>query len=258
MAPANVLIQSTTIDLLQAIVSRGEIDLPSLQNVQSAVIGKLYFSIHSQRLELQNKLLHLLHSVITAMTGSQHLTIPRPNKGATTDSLADPSALDRPDDSHALSIHPLLLQTLIDGINVPSNTAVLQHWLDFILMVVPQFHHALQSLVSPLGDCICKNLRIRLDEFHRALREGYDHHDFRSTTTDLEFITLLNALERLVLLSLSTTDTGHADEDDVPAEKPPGAETGGLLGIVTSVFSSESVPTNLEEQLTVSYLLNLC
>jgi len=119
MAPANVLIQSTTIDLLQAIVSRGEIDLPSLQNVQSAVIGKLYFSINRQRLALQNKLLHLLHSVITAMTGSQNLTTPRPNKGATTDSLADPSALDRPDDSHALSIHPLLLQTLIDGINVP-------------------------------------------------------------------------------------------------------------------------------------------
>ncbi|KAI9513117.1 Dopey, N-terminal-domain-containing protein [Russula earlei] len=251
MAPANVLIQSTAIDLLQAIVARGEIDLPSLQNVQAAVIGKLYFSIHTQRLELQNKLLHLLHSIISAITASQTPSAPRPNKGVMLDTLVEPSALDKPEDLHAFAIHPLLLQTLMDGINVPSNSAILQHWLDFVLMVVPQFHHALRSLVSPLGDCVCKNLRIRLDDLYRALSEGHDHHDFRSTTTDLEFIALLNALERLVLLSLSTTDPGHADEDDVPAEKPPGTEPGGLFGIVTSVFSSESIPVNLDEQLTV-------
>lgn len=253
MAPANVLIQSTAIDLLQAIVARGEIDLPSLQNVQTAVIGKLYLSVHTHRLELQNKLLHLLHSVISAMTTSQDPSAFLSSRGATgvaTDASVEPS-VDMPDDPHELSIHPLLLQTLMDGINSPSNSAVLQHWLDFVLMAVPQFHHALQSLVFPMGDCICKNLRIRLDDLQRALKESHDHHDFRSNTTDSEFIMLLNALERLVLLSLSTTETGHTDEDDIPPEKLPGTETGGLLGIVTSVFSSESVPANLEEQLTV-------
>ena len=249
MAPANVLIQSTAIDLLQAIVARGEIDSSSLQNVQASVVGKLFFSVHTQRLELQNKLLHLLHSVISAITASQDLSVLHPNKVVATDTSIE--SHDRPEELHAFPIHPLLLQTLMDGINFPSNSAVLQHWLDFVLMAVPQFHYALQSLVSPLGDCVCKNLRIRLDDLRRALREGHDHHDFRSNTTDAEFIMLLNALERLVLLSLSTTDTGHADEDDIPAEKPPGTEPGGLFGIMTSVFSSESVPTNLEEQLTV-------
>ncbi len=193
MAPANVLIQSTTIDLLQAIVARGEIDLPSLQNVQAAVIGKLYLSVHTHRLELQNKLLHLLHSVISAMTTTQDPSVSRQSKGITgvaSDTSVEPSALDTSEDLHELSIH-------------------------------------------------------------RALKEGHDHHDFRSNTTDSEFIMLLNAIERLVLLSLSTTETGHADEDDISAEKPPGTETGGLFGIVTSVFSSESVPANLEEQLTV-------
>jgi hypothetical protein len=251
MAPTNVLIQSTAIDLLQAIVSRGEIDPPSLQNVQTTVIGKLYLSVHTQRLELQNKLLHLLHSAISAMTPGQEPSAPRPNKGAMTDISVESSALDKPEDLYALPIHPLLLQTLMDGINFPSNSGVLQHWLDFVLMVVPQFHHVLQSLVSPLGDCVCKNLRIRLDDFRKAFRENHDHHDFRSSTTDAEFIMLLNALERLVLFSLSTTEASNADEDDVPAEKPPGAEHAGILGIVTSVFSSESVPTNLDEQLTV-------
>jgi len=258
MAPANVLIQSTAIDLLQAIVARGEIDPPSLQNIQAAVIGKLYLSVHTQRLELQNKLLHLLHSVISAMTAGQGPSVPRPSKGVATDASVEPSALDKPEDLHALSVHPLLLHTLMDGINFPSNSGVLQHWLDFVLMVVPQFHHTLQILITPLGDCICKNLRIRLDDLRRALREGHEHHDFRSNTTDAEFIMLLNALERLVLFTLSTADTGNADEEDVPAEKPPGAEPAGILGIVTSVFSSESVPNNLEEQLTVRCHYNLC
>jgi hypothetical protein len=251
MMPTNVLIQSTAIDLLQAIVARGEIDPPSLQNVQSAVIGKMYFSVHTRRLELQNKLLHLLHSVISAMTTSQDPRALRSAKVVVTDTSMEPSAHDRPEDSYAVSVNPLLLQTLVDGISLPSNNAVLQHWLDFVLIAVLQFHHTLQALVPPLSDCICKNLRTRLDDIRKALKEDHDHHDFRSSTTDAEFSMLLNALERLVLLSLPTADSAHVEEDDVPVEKPPGAEPGGFLGIVTRVFSSESVPSNLEEQLTV-------
>ena len=252
MAPSNVLIQSTTIDLLQAIVARGEIDPPSLQNVQAAVVKKLYFSAHTQRLELQNKLLHLLHSVISAVTASHDPGAIRQFKHGATDSSSEPPENDKLEDLHVPSPNPLLVQTLVDGISLPSNNAVLQHWLDFVLMAVPQFHQMLQVLVSPLNDCICKNLLIRLDDIRRALGDGgHDHHDFKSNTTDAELIMLLNSLERLVLLSLSTTDAGHAEEDDVPAEKPPGTESGGILGIVTSVFSSESAPTKLEEQLTV-------
>jgi hypothetical protein len=251
MVPSNILIQSTAIDLLQALVARGEVDPPSLQNVQSAVIGKMYFSVHTQRLELQNKLLHLLHSVISAMTTGQDPRTLRSTKVVATDTSVESPAHDWPEDSHPVSVNPLLLQTLVDGISLPSNSAVLQHWLDFVLISVLQFHRTLQALVSPLGDCICKNLRNRLDDIRKAFKEDRDDHDFRSNTTDAEFIMLLNALERLVLLSLPTADSGHAEEDDVPAEKPPGAEPGGLFGIVTRVFSSESVPSNVEEQLTV-------
>ncbi|KAH8991959.1 Dopey, N-terminal-domain-containing protein [Lactarius akahatsu] len=252
MEPTNVLIQSTTIDLLQAIVARGEVDPTSLQNIQTAAVRKLYFSVHTQRLELQNKLLHLLHSVISAVTTSHDpRTIRQFKHGATDSSSSELPEKDKVEDSHVPSLNPLLVQTLVDGISLPSNNAVLQHWLDFVLMAVPQFHHMFQALVSPLNDSICKNLLIRMDDIRRALGDGHDHHDFKSNTTDAELIMLLNSLERLVLLSLSTADAGHAEEDDVLAEKPPGTESGGILGIVTSVFSSESAPSNLEEQLTV-------
>ncbi|KAH9982294.1 Dopey, N-terminal-domain-containing protein [Lactifluus volemus] len=251
MMPSNILIQSTAIDLLQALVARGEADPPSLQNVQSAVIGKMYFSVHTQRLELQNKLLHLLHSVISAMTTSQDPRTLRSTKVVATDTSVESSPHDWPEDSHPVSVNPLLLQTLVDGISLPSNSPVLQHWLDFVLISVLQFHRTLQGMISPLGDCICKNLRNRLDDIRKALKEDRDDHDFPSNTTDAEFIMLLNTLERLVLLSLPTADSSHAEEDDVPAEKPPGVEPAGLFGIVTRVFSSESAPSNVEEQLTI-------
>jgi hypothetical protein len=192
------------------------------------------------------------------MTVNQDPRALRSTKVAITDTSVESLAHDKPEDSYTLSVNPLLLQTLVDGISLPSNSAVLQHWLDFVLIAVLQFHSTLQTLVSPLGDCICKNLRARLDDIRKALREDHDHHDFRSNTTDAEFIMLLNALERLVLLSLPTADTGHAEDDDVPAEKPPGAEPGGFLGIVTRVFSSEAVPSNLEEHLTVRYHQSSC
>ncbi|KAI0271467.1 Dopey, N-terminal-domain-containing protein [Gloeopeniophorella convolvens] len=250
MEPTNTLIQSTAIDLLQAIVARGEIDPPSLQNLQAAVIGKLYFSIHTHRLELQNKLLHLLHSVISAMTASQDPRASRVTKASAADLQAEIPAQDKLDDRHSLFLNPLLVQTLVDGISLPSNRAVLQHWLDFVLMAVPQFHHTLQALVTPLGDCVCKSVRVRLDDIRRAKRDSHDNHDFKSSTTDADLIMLLNALERLVLLSLSTADASHPEEDDVPAEKPLGTESGGLLGIMTNVFSSDTTPSNTEEQLT--------
>ncbi|KAI0067974.1 hypothetical protein BV25DRAFT_1896308 [Artomyces pyxidatus] len=249
MEPVNTVIQSTAIDLLQAIVARGEVDLLALDGIQATVIGKLYFSVHTKRLELQNKLLHLLHSVISAITANQEIPPPRPSKSL--DSLSDrPASRDPAQESQSFHVNPLLVQTLIDGIAVPSNRAVLQHWLDFILMTVPQFQNTLHAVVSPLSDCIGRYLRISLADVRRVLDDSQSGEDAKSTTTDADFIMLLNALERMVLLSLSASDTGHAEEEDIPPEKPAGPETGGFLGIVTNVFSSEAIPTGQDEQLT--------
>jgi len=53
------IIQSTAIDLLQVIVARGELDHLSVDAIEAAVIAKLYFCIQVERLDLQNKLLHI-------------------------------------------------------------------------------------------------------------------------------------------------------------------------------------------------------
>lgn len=137
MQPFNATTQSLSADLLQAVVARGEIDRLALETIEAAVIGKLYFSVHTERLDLQNKLLHLLHSVISALTTirpQQSYTHPARMEGHSevllTPEVAPDSAI------QPYSLNPLLVQTLIDGIGTSTNRPVLQHWLDFVLMTV--------------------------------------------------------------------------------------------------------------------------
>ncbi|TFY81819.1 hypothetical protein EWM64_g2190 [Hericium alpestre] len=253
MAPVNIVIQSATVDLLQAIVARGEVDLLALEGIEAAIIGKLYFSVHTKRLDLQNKLLHLLHSVVSAVTAMHEMRLQRTPKAMPLDGPLDghvfrANSLDSGGPSY--SVNPLLIQTLIDGISVPSNHAVLQHWLDFVLMTIPQFQQTLQAVLTPLSDCVGRQLRSNLADISRVSSQRDHDEDVRSLTTDSDFIMLLHALERLVLLSLSASDVGNADDDGIAAEKPSPSESSGLLGMMTNVFSSESTPSGPDEQLT--------
>ena len=250
----NSIIQSNAIDLLQVIVARGEIDNVSVDIIEAAVIGKLYFCVHDKRLDLQNKLLHILHSLISASTsnldststGNRHL---RSSEGASDDHSTHEGL--QADGKRALPVNPLLVQTLVDGIAVISNRPVLQHWLDFVLMAVPQFQPTLHALVNPLNDCICRQLRLALADILRASKEPSEVDDIASAVTDAEFIMLLNALERLLQLSLANVDLSQ-QEDDNPLTDKPVPENSGLLGYVSNVFGSDNVPNPGEDLFTVS------
>ncbi|KAJ7610904.1 Dopey, N-terminal-domain-containing protein [Roridomyces roridus] len=247
MQPNNVAIHSTSIDILQAIVARGEVDPVTVEVIEAAVVGKLYFSIHRTRLDLQNKLLHLLHSLISASTAGNEQLRPRQ-----VDASPDPATSpDLSQESSARSVNPLLIQTLVDGISTPTNHPVLQHWLDFVLMAVPQFQPALQAVVTPLNECMCKQLLASLgDVLNVTFKDGLFTDDLISSATDAELIMLLGGLERLVLLSLAyPAELGHSEDEQPVQDKA--AEGSGLLGYVSTVFTSDSAhPTVVDEQLT--------
>ncbi|KAJ8084790.1 hypothetical protein PM082_003567 [Marasmius tenuissimus] len=232
----NVATHSTTIDLLQAIVSRGEINPMAVESIEPAAIGKLYFFVHSGRLNLQNKLLHLLHSVISASIAFDD----RQNKRV-ADISVDSGSTDTHDAAvRSYSVNPLLVQTLVDGVVLPSNRPILQHWLDFVLMAVPQLQPSLQTVVPPLNDCLCSQLLISLKDVLAMTKNGQDYApDDSCTATDAEFFMLLNALERLVLLGLTyTLEESSVEDENLTLEKP--VENTSLLGYVSNVFSSES------------------
>ncbi|KAI0783393.1 Dopey, N-terminal-domain-containing protein [Abortiporus biennis] len=237
MGPFNVSLQSTAVDLLQALVVRGEVDVIGLQSTEAVIISKLYLSVHTRRLDLQNKLLHLLHSIISGFHAHVEAPASKINKES-AERLTDGAKQDG-SSSSSYNINPLLTQTLVDGISVSTNRSVLQHWLDFILMTVPQFPVMLRGIVVPLCDSLCQQLRFGLADILQVSDKQAVAGDAYAYTTDADFVMLLGALERLVSID-------SQDDDDVAA--PEKQEGGGLLGYVSTVFSSEPSSSTAEEQ----------
>ncbi|KDN49150.1 hypothetical protein RSAG8_02503, partial [Rhizoctonia solani AG-8 WAC10335] len=258
MQTLNGCLHTVALDTVQSIVSRGEVDLPTLETIEATIVSKLYMSVHTDRVDLQNKLLHVLHSTIFAVTSTPVLTpgtapgSPRlapgkfaPLPGSSIDELA---ASDGQPAKLPGSINPLLIQTITDGITRTSHTPILQHWIDFVLMTIPHFQQPQAQVVLPLIDCVCKQLRVALDSIQELIQArrtaGVDQ---MSHVTDAEVIVLLNALERLVLLATTrNTEPGPTEEDDTASEK----ESSGLFGIVTTVFNSDSHSNTAAEKIT--------
>jgi len=258
MKTLNSTIQSNATELLQAIVSRGEIERASLESIETAAIGKLYFSIHMNHLDLQNKWLHLLHSVISAsilqLESARRTEIKGEDAPLESGTVPDNKTNDI---AFRYPVNPLMVQTLVDGIATRQNRPVLQHWLDFILMAVPQFQPALQTVVTPLNDCLCRQTLTALGDVLKMTAQTREYmDDMRTTVTDAELIMLLNALERLILLSLAYTSDVDSSEDDPNVPEKVNTEASGLLGYVSNVFSSEGGSSHQADQLTVSNSLS--
>ncbi|KAG2044595.1 Dopey, N-terminal-domain-containing protein [Suillus americanus] len=241
MQPLNTVIQSSAIDLLQTIVARGEIEMLAIEVLEPAVIGKLFLCVHLHRLDIQNKLLRFLHSIISASTSYPYNGHPLPE-----DRSAEGS---QESGKKGYTVNSLLTQTIIDGIAIPRNRPVMQHWLDFVLMAVPQFQPALQSVISPISDCLCRQLRLLLSDALKA-NQPMANGRYPRVATDAEFIMLLNALERLLALGLTQKSDANSQEDDTPVQEKLGAESGGILGYVSNVFTTDNASTAVEDQLT--------
>jgi hypothetical protein len=246
MGPYNKAIQFVSIEILQVLVSRGEVDDVAIQSLESSIIGKLYVSIHTEQLDLQNKLLHLLHSVISASTAIMDVRL---NEVARGSAGQDASTASHP-------VNPLLIVTLVDSISVTSNRPNLQQWLDFILMTIPQFQHALQASIGPLNECVCRQLRSTLERLRQAASDAEPSGDVAATVNDAEFSMFLGALERLVLLRLSHAPGSVQFEDEnFTSEKPGHETTGGIFGYVSNVFSTDQTQPAHGEQLNASWFI---
>ena len=253
LAPAmqsfNTVAQNLSVELLQALVARGEVDTVTLQSLESAVVQKLYFCVHTGRLDMQNKLLHLLHSIIVAsIASSEGRGQSQLDRGTEVMNLQDAPQVSKRE-SHA--VHPLLVQTLVDGISTPSNRPLLQHWLDFVMMTVPQFKETLNAVVTPLTDCVCRQLRLALTEILEASADGPCDDDIISYTTDADFMMLLTVLERLSLLSMTRTAMEQPQDEDQQGPEKNVQESSGLLGYMSNVFSSDGTVNAADDSASV-------
>lgn len=259
-------IQANSIDLLQTIIARGDLDGGTLQMVEATVMGKLYVAVHEGKIDIQNTLLHLLHTTFSSISASMAPPRLKPNTGRASDhhdigAEKEDFMDDKRRISHFIHINPLLVPTLVNGISKAAGQPGLQHWVDFILMTVPQYPRLLSYTVPTLCDCICQRLKYCLEDVnHVLLQDPPSTKNLTSNITDSEFIMLLNALERLVLLGLSRDHDPIVNvdrEEEIFSGRPVQDVTsgGGLLGMVSNVFGSESHTTLPEEALSVRYFI---
>ncbi|KAG2125338.1 hypothetical protein DEU56DRAFT_962153 [Suillus clintonianus] len=215
MQPLNTVIQSSVIGFLQTI---GDIEMLAIEILEPAVIGKLF--------------LYIGWTCKTSCCGPftpsylPQLSYAYNGNPPPEDRSAEGS---QESAKRTYTINSLLAQTIIDGIAVPRNRPVMQHWLDFVLM---QFQPALQSVISPIADCLSRHLRLLLLHALKA-NQPMANEKYPRVATDAEFV-ILNALERLLVLGLThlTQSDVNSQEDDTPVQEKSGAESGVWVDMV--------------------------
>jgi hypothetical protein len=260
MGHLNSHIHGTVADLLQVILSRGELELPMLKRIETALLFRLFLCVHRRSLDLQNKLLHVLHSAISSVSSLQKKTS-RKGQGDGNGMQQHKSALEThppPSERDSFSsVHdPLLTRVLVDGISTQRSSAVIHHWIDFLLMTVPTFRQSLHSVLIPLVDCLAAKLFALVDELWATYDPARKGKEAASDATDADYVVLINAYERLLLAAIESSRAGDGGDEVAPsssssADRSAAAESStGFLGYVTNVLgtsdshsaSTETVP----------------
>jgi hypothetical protein len=277
MQEMNLSIHSVISDLLQTLVSRGDLDVPSLQYIQKTLCCRLLISISRNEPDLQNKFLHVLHPVIHGLGNLRRNTIGEkkaignimdgieissPPTGTT--SLAKGPHFPYPKSAlHSVDQDQILLQILSDTFENQKDLALLHHWVDFFLMTINEFRKNLMGMIFPLIDHLVNRL-------NKCLMRIFDVYSSKSTLktkdkgkgrerkedvpTDAEFVVLMNALERLLLLAWEELKSSYSsifEEAEAKGDKlgeGKVGETTGLLGYVTGVLGSGEAEKGLEEE----------
>lgn len=221
-------------------------------------MNRLFRCIHRNELDLQNKLLHVLHSVTHANAGQTRRGSPasKPSETETTASPpgeAEEGSAQPPDLTH----DEFFVRIISDAVSAQDNNAIIHHWVDFLLMTIPLYRHDLHTILLPLVDRFVTRLRSLVTE----LQASYSSLASPATslsTTDAEFTALTNALERLVLMALAESSSAGGEDESksserVPSDTSSSAGGGGLLGYMSNVLShSEMESTELSEETKVS------
>ncbi|OCF74855.1 hypothetical protein I204_03697 [Kwoniella mangroviensis CBS 8886] len=227
-APLIIRLQASAIELLQTIVSRGDVSYNQLTSIKTSLVIKLSSAVEHKRMTLQSKLLHLLHSAISASSASKSFNHRR-----------SPSLNEKSHQSHTDSEFELILvKLIIEAVLSTSNLSALQHWVDFVLMTLPQLATARTGLLQALSECFAQQLRylsIHIDSVY--IRSEASVEDEKLLVTDAEVVMILNAMERVLILLSSGPGVKH---DDM-VKQNEGEK--GLLGLMSGVFTVEA-PTD--------------
>ncbi|KAG0147859.1 hypothetical protein CROQUDRAFT_42250 [Cronartium quercuum f. sp. fusiforme G11] len=236
MGTYNLTIHATAADVVQMIVSRGDLTTIELGLIEGALSNRLLISIRSSEYNLQNKFLHALHATISAGSTASPQSV-------------RPISLDldgRKDKSEPDLATQLFTTVVGDGITAQRNSAVIHHWIDFLLMTIPQYRRSLDDVVNPLIDRLVERIRTLVNDLETTYHANAKGKSIASESTDSEYAVFVNALERLLVVLIEgggvTAGLGDGFGGKGSTERLPAPESSSSLfaGVFNVLGASES------------------
>ncbi|CAG8446762.1 2882_t:CDS:10 [Ambispora leptoticha] len=275
MSVLNEHIHMHATDLLNLILTRPEfVDSNLVSMIYDVVLRKILYSIRTKKLDLQARLLHLLFSTVIII-GSSKITngrssSPSPSIFTKKTLLSEPAFADSTTSLSQHSLHegslskdekesfrvstatissPLYIKVLLQALSVPSNRPLLQQWMDFIINTFPYFRQSFNTILLPLLQCICEQLRLWKSEIQKQHEivfadctdnknaSSIDTNEF--TASDWNVNTLFSGLEKtLVFCLLDGISNGLVDESDISVNEPT-ASAGTVSTFVFDYVNSD-------------------
>lgn len=256
-------------DFLHFIISKiDHVETSLLTMIHKTVINKMLYCINHGRLDLQSRLLHLLHATILMGTTplKKAAGIPTSANGTTVRegsiSTYEGSTGSNQGNGDAnenlfriVGSSPLFVKTVFDALSVPSNRPILQHWMDFLMLALPFLTNYFRKVLLPVIQCLCDQiLRSR-----SCLLEAYADHDRRSTIspslTDQDLMVFLTGVDRLLTFSLAEARLGEEVDSVHKQEWMDGLR--GTQGLVANVLSIEVHPSDAfqDNRVMIVYLV---
>ncbi|CAO3668855.1 unnamed protein product [Rhizopus stolonifer] len=234
-------IQLHAIDFLYLIVSKlDHVDTQLIEKVQNSCLNKLLFCVTTENFDLQQKLLHLLHSTLAITSANAYHAKEHQRK------LSSESELNKGDGETneailvAQSCSDLFVKTVIDALTLPKNRVMLTHWMDFLSAVLPYIKHGFQHMIVPILICICHQTYLRCGVLHVAIHEKPDDC-LPLESAERETLIFLSGFERIAMFCLTEK---HVSDDwflnstcEMPI--PQLSENSGLSGFAQFVHENQ-------------------
>lgn len=255
MLNLNEEIHMVAADFLHFIISKiDHVDTSLLAMIHKTVINKMLYCINHSRLDLQSRLLHLLHATI--LMGTTPTKKPQSSAQSSGNLTRDGSiatfenssgSTQANGDSHeslfrVVGSSPLFVKTVFDALSVPSNRPILQHWMDFLMLALPFLTNYFRRVLLPVIQCLCDQiLRSRaflLEAYADKARDVTGNPNL----TDQDLMIFLTGLERMLTFSLSEARLGEEVDSVHKQEWSDGLR--GTHGLVANVLGTEVHPSD--------------
>ena len=211
------------LDFIHLLISHGD-PTPNLDlHVRASLLDLLKAQVDAGDIILQSKLLNLLRDQVRN-------AIARPRRHQKSASSIDKAAIGGSSATEDGELDLVGGQTILRGIAAKSSRPILREWTDFAIAMLPRLR-AKQAMLMDLVLCLTQTTEGMLSE----LRIRFEPGPHSTTLTEVEPILLLDTIER-VSASLIAGNAGARKEEDARG----GNEAGGLFGLVSGVFVSET------------------